>query len=78
MDTEKKFNWLAFLFASAYYAGYGKIGKGLVFALAGTVPLAALVANIYAGVKATRLGWRDAVQGHSVRRSPLSAIASGV
>jgi hypothetical protein len=54
MDTEKKFNWLAFFFASAYYAGYGKIGKALVFAFAGIVPLAALVANIYAGVKANR------------------------
>jgi hypothetical protein len=54
MDNDKKFNWLAFFFASAYYAGYGKVGKGLVFALAGLVPLAALVANVYAGVKANR------------------------
>ncbi len=49
---ESKFNWVALFFAPMYYAGYGKIGKGLLFALIGFVPITAIPVNIYAAFKA--------------------------
>ncbi len=52
MKDNKGFNWMALIFAPMYYAGYGKIGMGLLFALIGIIPLAFIPVHFYAGYKA--------------------------
>lgn len=54
MSESKKFNVLALFFAPAYYAGYGKVGKGVVFAIIGFLPITAIAVNIYAAFRANR------------------------
>lgn len=48
----KGFNWTTFAFAPFYYAGYGKFGTGLLFALLEFIPLAFIPVHLYAGFKA--------------------------
>jgi len=53
--TKTKFNWIALLInGGAYYAGYGKVKKGLLMALIGFIPLTVFCVNIYAGFKANK------------------------
>lgn len=47
-----KFNVMALLFSTAYYAGYGKVGKGIVLSVIGFIPLTLIGVGIYAGMKA--------------------------
>lgn len=49
-----KFNWYAFFFNAAYYAGYGKVGKGIVLSIIGFIPLTMLCVGIYTGRNANR------------------------
>ena len=55
-DDNKKtgFNWLGFLFAPYYFAGYGKLGKGILMAILGLMPLTLLFVDVYGGFKANK------------------------
>jgi len=53
--VEKKgFSWLGFFFAPAYYAGYGKLLKGIVLGIISVIPLIGIGAYIYGGIKAKK------------------------
>lgn len=77
-----KFNVMALLFSSAYYAGYGKIGKGIMLAAIGFMPLTLIGVGIYAGINAnkelpvgnTQFSWGKAI-GISVLHSVFQIIA---
>jgi hypothetical protein len=54
-ETEKKgFSWLALFFAPAYYAGYGKVGKGVFFAFLSAIPIINFIMYILAGFRARK------------------------
>jgi hypothetical protein len=54
-EKPKGFSWMGFLFGPHYYAGYGDIKKGIIFAiLSGTLPLIAIFVHIFTGVKANK------------------------
>jgi len=52
VKEKKGWSWLGFFFTSIYYAGYGKVGKGIILAIIGLIPLVPLIVGIYGGVKA--------------------------
>lgn len=56
MEEKKGWSWLGFLFPAFYYAGYGKLNKGLVFIVLSTFypigTIGAIVLAIYGGLKA--------------------------
>jgi len=54
VEEKKGWSWLGFLFAPSYYAGYGDMKKGLIFALISGFPLFALFICIYGGLKAKK------------------------
>ena len=80
MSEEKKgFSWMSLLFAPAYYAGYGKFKKGLVFAIIGFMPLTAIIVNIYAGTKAKKelpIGKQDFKWGAAIGVSIIQTVMS--
>lgn len=49
-----KFNPMAFLFNTSYYAGYGKIGKAMLLAVVGFIPLTLIPVAIYMGFRANK------------------------
>ena len=54
-NIEKQgWSWLGFFFAPYYYAGYGDLVKGIVFAILYAIPFIALFVGIYAGLKAKK------------------------
>lgn len=54
-EIKKGWNWLAFFFAPYYYAGYGRLKRGLVYAVVGgLIPLFALAFAIESGRKANK------------------------
>lgn len=53
-EKKKSFNWLAFIFSYAYYAGYSRLGKASCLALAGALPFVFVVVPFYAGFKANK------------------------
>lgn len=53
-EKKKGFNWLAFIFSYAYYAGYNRLGKAFCLALAGALPFVFVVVPFYAGFKANK------------------------
>lgn len=53
-EVRKGFNWLAFLFTTAYYGGKGKVTKGLVMALFAWFPPFLVIIGIYCGFKANK------------------------
>jgi hypothetical protein len=55
-EVKKGFSWLGFFFPSYYYAGYGKLGKGLILlALQIIIPIVGtLGVMIYGGIKARK------------------------
>lgn len=61
------FNWLAFLFNSAYYAGKGKVKKGVIFALFAWLPIFMIPIGFYCGFKANSelteetFSWKNAL-----------------
>lgn len=55
MENKKGWNWIGFLFAPHYYAGYGQLKKGLLLAvISGIMPLIAIAVGIYGGLKARK------------------------
>jgi hypothetical protein len=60
-------NWYALVFGPYYYAGYGKMSKGIVMALIGSLPITAIFVNVYAAIKANKdlpvgkqeFNWKD-------------------
>jgi len=59
METEeivekKGWSWLGFLFAPSYYAGYGDLTKGFIFAIISGFPLFAIFICIYGGLRAKK------------------------
>ncbi|MDX9756656.1 MAG: hypothetical protein A2329_01175 [Sulfurimonas sp. RIFOXYB2_FULL_37_5] len=54
IEEKKGWSWLGFLFAPFYYAGYGDMKKGLIFALISGFPLFAIFICIYGGLKAKK------------------------
>lgn len=61
------FNWLAFFFNTAYYAGKGRATKGFVLALFAWLPIFMIPIAIYCGVKANKeidsseFSWKHAI-----------------
>lgn len=51
----QKFNWKAFFFPAAYFAGRGKVGKGIGLAIIGSLPVVCIAAPFWAGFKAKEL-----------------------
>ncbi|WP_169752679.1 hypothetical protein [Campylobacter mucosalis] len=51
-------SWIGFLFPAYYYAGYGKLKKGIIMAIIVSIPVinlvTALVVGIYGGINAKR------------------------
>ena len=68
-NQNKGWNWLAFFFAPAYYAGYGKLKKGIIYAVISGFPLFGIVIAILGGKNANKelpvgrvdFNWRNAV-----------------
>jgi len=53
--VKQGWSWLGFFFAPHYYAGYGKLQKGLILAVvSGIMPLLAIFVAIYGGLKAKK------------------------
>lgn len=48
------FSIMGLLFNAAYYAGYGKVGKGALLAFIGFIPLTLIGVGIYAGLQANK------------------------
>ncbi len=53
--ADDKFNWRAFLFPAAYFAGRGEIKKGIFLALLGSVPVVFFIVPFWAGFKAKNI-----------------------
>lgn len=76
------FNIMGLFFSSAYYAGYGNIGKGVMLALIGFTPLTLIGVGIYAGMNANKelpvgrvnFDWPKAI-GISVLHSIIQFVA---
>ena len=49
-----KFNPMALLFNTSYYAGYGKVGKAMLLAVVGFIPLTLIPVAIYMGFSANK------------------------
>lgn len=54
-DTNSKFNWKAFFFPAAYFAGKGQVGKGILIAVLASIPGVFLFVPFWAGFKAKTL-----------------------
>jgi hypothetical protein len=54
VERGKSFNWMGLLFGGAYYAGYGKMGKGIAMGVISVFPLTAIMVSFYAGFKASK------------------------
>ncbi len=52
VEEKKGWSWLGFFFAPYYYAGYGDLQKGIIFAVLAGIPFVALIVGIYGGLKA--------------------------
>jgi len=52
VEEKKGWSWLGFFFAPYYYAGYGDLKKGIIFALLAGIPFVALIVGVYGGLKA--------------------------
>lgn len=50
----RKFSWLGLFFGGAYYAGYGRLGKGLIMSALSSFPLAAIIVQVYAALRARK------------------------
>ncbi|MCJ2164689.1 MULTISPECIES: hypothetical protein [unclassified Pseudodesulfovibrio] len=48
------FSWMGLLFGGMYFAGYGKLVKGLIMGALSFIPLTAIAVHIYAGIKARK------------------------
>ncbi len=73
MQQKKKFNWLAFFTAPYYYAGYGKFLHGVVLSLVGVIPMTALLAALYGGLRANQ-----EVETEGKKFNWVHAVAVGV
>ena len=54
IEEKKGWSWLGFFFAPLYYAGYGNIKKGVIYAIIGAFPLFGLIIAIIAGKNARK------------------------
>ena len=52
--SKKGFNIKAFFFPAGYYGGYGKVKKGLLLAVIGSIPVLFAIVPFYAGFKANK------------------------
>lgn len=52
VEEKKGWSWLGFFFAPHYYAGYGDLQKGVIFAVLAGIPFVALLVGVYGGLKA--------------------------
>ena len=48
------FSWIALLFNTSYYAGYGKMGKAIICGIIGFIPLTLIPVAIYLGFNANK------------------------
>jgi len=53
-EEKKGWSWLGFLFAPYYYAGYGKLKKGVIYVVLGTFPLFGIIIAILGGRNARK------------------------
>jgi len=53
-DEKSGWNWLGFFFAPYYYAGYGDLKKGGIYAVVGAFPLFGLIIAIISGKNANK------------------------
>lgn len=54
IEEKKGWSWLGFFFAAYYYAGYGNLKKGLIYAAIGAFPLFGLIIAIISGKNARK------------------------
>lgn len=54
VEEKKGWSWLGFFFAPHYYAGYGNVKKGAIYAIIGAFPLFGLIIAIIAGKNARK------------------------
>lgn len=54
VEEKKGWSWLGFFFAPHYYAGYGDLKKGLIYAVIGAFPLFGLIIGIISGRNARK------------------------
>jgi len=54
VEEKKGWSWLGFFFAPHYYAGYGDVKKGVIYALIGAFPLFGLIIAIISGRNARK------------------------
>jgi hypothetical protein len=47
-------NWYALFFGPYYYAGHGKMKKGIIMALLSFLPITAIIINVYAALNANK------------------------
>jgi len=80
IEETSGFSWMSLFFAPYYYAGYGKLNKGLIFAIIGFIPLTALIVNIYAGIKAKKelpIGKQDFKWGAAIGVFLIQVVLTG-
>ena len=53
-EEKKGWSWLGFFFAPHYYAGYGEVKKGIIYAIIGAFPSFGLIIGIIAGRSARK------------------------
>ena len=53
-EEKKGWSWLGFFFAPYYYAGYGNLGKGILYAILGVFPLFGIIIAIISGKNARK------------------------
>ncbi len=79
VEEKKGWSWLGFFFAPYYYAGYGKVKKGVIYAIIGAFPLFGLIIGIIAGKNARKdlpIGKQD-FKWANVALTVFLTIASG-
>ena len=52
VEEKQGWSWLGFFFAPHYYAGYGSLQKGIIFAVIAGIPFMAILVGAYGGLKA--------------------------
>ena len=79
VEEKKGWSWLGFFFAPHYYAGYGEVKKGIIYAIIGAFPLFGLIIGVIAGKNAKKdlpIGKQD-FKWLNVALTVVLAVASG-
>jgi hypothetical protein len=80
VEEKKGWSWLGFFFAPYYYAGYGNVKKGAIYAIIGAFPLFGLIIGVISGRNARKelpIGKQD-FNWKNVALTVFLTIASGL